>query len=129
MDYWGRKPIFVSALFLTGAAAIPAAFMDEGTTRTTLALVGTTFSKKRRLNFPPILNFLGKFGASASFSIVYLYTAELYPTVVRSTAVGMCSMMARIGGIAAPQVSNRAEAMGAWAVGLSGTRAIGLLGH
>lgn len=132
MDYWGRKPIFVSALFLTGAAAIPAAFMDEGTTRTTLALVGTTFSKKRRLNFPPILNFLGKFGASASFSIVYLYTAELYPTVVRSTAVGMCSMMARIGGIAAPQVSNRAEAsdygrLGSWAIGHSGNRALGSL--
>ena len=49
---------------------------------------------------------LGKFGAAASFSIVYLYTAELYPTVVRSTAIGLCSMMARIGGILAPQVSN-----------------------
>ena len=46
----------------------------------------------------------GKFGAAASFSIVYLYTAELYPTVVRSTAIGLCSMMARIGGILAPQV-------------------------
>jgi hypothetical protein len=48
--------------------------------------------------------FSGKFGAASAFSIVYLYTAELYPTVVRSTAVGLCSMMARIGGISAPQV-------------------------
>ena len=48
--------------------------------------------------------FLGKFGASASFSIVYLYTAELYPTEIRGLAVGLCSTFARIGGIAAPQV-------------------------
>ena len=74
-----------SSLLLSGIAAIPAGFLDDGAGKTTLALIG-------------------KFGASASFSIVYLYTAELYPTQVRSTAIGMCSMMARIGGVAAPQV-------------------------
>ena len=40
MDHWGRKPIFVSSLFLTGIAAIPAAFMDDGAGKTALALVG-----------------------------------------------------------------------------------------
>ena len=29
----------------------------------------------------------GKFGASASFAIVYLYTAELYPTELRGSGV------------------------------------------
>ena len=51
-----------------------------------------------------ILVLIGKFGASAAFSLIYVYTAELFPTEVRSTALGLCSMMARIGGIAAPQV-------------------------
>ena len=50
--------------------------------------------------------FPGKFGASGAFAIVYLYTAELFPTAIRSTATGLCSMMARIGGIAAPQVNS-----------------------
>ena len=49
-------------------------------------------------------DFSGKFGAAAGFSVVYLYTAELYPTKIRSTAIGLCSTFARIGGIAAPQV-------------------------
>ena len=44
---------------------------------------------------------MGKFGASISFFIVYLYTAELFPTTVRNQAVGICSLVARIGGITA----------------------------
>lgn len=30
-----------------------------------------------------IIAVLGKFAATASFSIVYVYTAELYPTTLR----------------------------------------------
>ena len=53
-----------------------------------------------------VLVLIGKFGASAAFAMTYLYTAELYHTEVRTTALGLCSMMSRIGGIAAPQVSH-----------------------
>ena len=34
----------------------------------------------------------------------YMYTAQLYPTSVRNTAVGTCSMMARVGGLMSPVI-------------------------
>ncbi|NXW15579.1 S22AD protein, partial [Circaetus pectoralis] len=49
-----------------------------------------------------VLAVLGKFAASASFSTSYVYSAELFPTVVRQTGVGLCSMSARLAGIMAP---------------------------
>jgi len=38
------------------------------------------------------------------FSVVYVYAPELYPTTVRSIGMGLASMMARIGGVAAPYI-------------------------
>jgi OCT family organic cation transporter-like MFS transporter 4/5 len=44
---------------------------------------------------------LGKFAATSAFNTVYLFTAELYPTAIRNTAIGLCSTLARVGGITA----------------------------
>uniref|UniRef100_A0A8D0FQS9 Solute carrier family 22 member 13 n=1 Tax=Strix occidentalis caurina TaxID=311401 RepID=A0A8D0FQS9_STROC len=51
-----------------------------------------------------ILAIIGKFTASASFSTSYVYSAELFPTVIRQTGVGLCSMSARVAGIMAPLI-------------------------
>ncbi|CAF3391713.1 unnamed protein product [Rotaria sp. Silwood1] len=40
-----------------------------------------------------------KFFASASYAIIYIYANELFPTNVRNTGMGICSMIARIGAI------------------------------
>ncbi|KAK5887845.1 hypothetical protein CesoFtcFv8_016406 [Champsocephalus esox] len=50
------------------------------------------------------LEMTGKFGFTMAFSIVYIYTAEVYPTVLRNVGMGMCSSAARIGSITAPYV-------------------------
>jgi MFS transporter, OCT family, solute carrier family 22 (organic cation transporter), member 4/5 len=57
----------------------------QGTAQTTVALIG-------------------RFGIAASFNMIFLYTTELFPTIVRSAALGTCSLVARFGGIAAPQI-------------------------
>ncbi|XP_039180838.1 solute carrier family 22 member 5 isoform X1 [Crotalus tigris] len=49
-----------------------------------------------------ILVMIGKFGITSSFSMVYVYTAELYPTIVRNMGVGASSMASRIGSILSP---------------------------
>lgn len=46
----------------------------------------------------------GKFGFTMAFGIVYIFTAEVYPTVLRNVGMGMCSSAARIGSITAPYV-------------------------
>ncbi|XP_033833989.1 solute carrier family 22 member 4-like [Periophthalmus magnuspinnatus] len=48
------------------------------------------------------LEMLGKFGITSAFCIVYAVSSELFPTVIRNTAMGCCSMAARVGTIVSP---------------------------
>ncbi|KAJ8941286.1 hypothetical protein NQ314_010436 [Rhamnusium bicolor] len=47
---------------------------------------------------------LGKLGITSSFGVVYVYTAEMLPTIVRSGGVGTASTIARLGALLAPFV-------------------------
>ncbi|XP_036831912.1 solute carrier family 22 member 16 isoform X2 [Oncorhynchus mykiss] len=48
------------------------------------------------------LSMTGKFAIAIAFGLIYLYTCELYPTIIRSLAVGSGSMMCRVGSVVAP---------------------------
>ncbi|KAI0213623.1 Organic cation transporter protein [Lamellibrachia satsuma] len=52
-----------------------------------------------------ILSMIGRFCISGSFGIVYVFSAELFPTVLRNTGIGTGSMHARVGGLIAPFVT------------------------
>ncbi len=53
---------------------------------------------------PVTVGMIGKFLISMTFAIAYLYTAELFPTIVRNVAVGTASTFARIGSMSAPYI-------------------------
>ncbi|XP_048459943.1 solute carrier family 22 member 5-like [Rhincodon typus] len=51
-----------------------------------------------------VLVMIGKFGATTAFAIVYVYSSELFPTVVRNMGVGVSSMACRFGAIISPYI-------------------------
>ncbi|XP_054893855.1 solute carrier family 22 member 13-like [Poeciliopsis prolifica] len=51
-----------------------------------------------------VIAMVGKFSATAAFTKVYVYTAELYPTDIRHSGMGVNSMCARVAGILSPLV-------------------------
>lgn len=85
LKYFGRRFSTCGYLVLGGVACILSICIPVGVGRAVMATIG-------------------KFGITASFSIIYIYTAELYPTPLRSVGVGMCSMSSRIGGVIAPLI-------------------------
>uniref|UniRef100_A0A3Q3VWW9 Major facilitator superfamily (MFS) profile domain-containing protein n=1 Tax=Mola mola TaxID=94237 RepID=A0A3Q3VWW9_MOLML len=52
-----------------------------------------------------VILFLLRSLVSMNFNVVYIYTAEVYPTVARSLGMGFCTSFSRIGGMIAPFIA------------------------
>ncbi|KAI1280445.1 Organic cation transporter protein [Halotydeus destructor] len=82
MNRWGRKGSLIATFLATGTCCILAAMFD-GWPRIFFAI-------------------MGRGCIAASYALIYIYSAEIYPTMVRSLAIGLCSMFSRLGGVIAP---------------------------
>ncbi|XP_029590282.1 solute carrier family 22 member 5 isoform X1 [Salmo trutta] len=52
-----------------------------------------------------ILVMIGKTGVTGAFGFLYLYSTELFPTVVRNMALGAISMASRVGSTVSPYIA------------------------
>ena len=68
-----------------------------GVTLLIIPLVTSTLGKT-------ILAQIGRFSITGSFSMVFVYAVEIYPTVVRNVGLGSSSVWARVGGVIAPYI-------------------------
>ncbi|XP_029374632.1 solute carrier family 22 member 6 [Echeneis naucrates] len=87
MSFIGRRPSQCGALIAAGVTILINVLVpyDKQTVRTCLAVIG-------------------KGCLAASFNCCYLYSGELYPTIIRQNGMGWVSMMARVGAMVAPMV-------------------------
>ncbi|XP_037612890.1 solute carrier family 22 member 13-like [Sebastes umbrosus] len=88
IQHFGRRICQAGFLFIGGAACLVVLAVPND-----LPVVVTT------------LAVLGKFAATASFTTAYVYTPELYPTILRQNGFGLNSMCARVSAILAPLIS------------------------
>ncbi|GBO26879.1 Solute carrier family 22 member 16 [Araneus ventricosus] len=61
-----------------------------------------------------LFSLCGLFFSAASFDTGYVYTSEIYPTVMRNAALGSSSTVARIGALLAPFVHQLADVTYPW---------------
>uniref|UniRef100_A0A3P8TXJ6 Major facilitator superfamily (MFS) profile domain-containing protein n=1 Tax=Amphiprion percula TaxID=161767 RepID=A0A3P8TXJ6_AMPPE len=57
-------------------------------------------------NLSLTLELVGKYAFTTGISLIFAYVAELYPTVLRNTATGICMAVSRIGSCVSPFVLN-----------------------
>lgn len=87
LDVLGRRSITSSLMLIGGVCCIIAAYIEQGTTLATGIVM------------------VGKFTIAGSFAVIYNYSAELFPTVVRNSAMGLGSMAARLAGALTPLIT------------------------
>ena len=51
-----------------------------------------------------ILSFIGRAIVSVNVAWMYIYSAELYPTVIRNCGVGFCTLSGRVGAMFGQQL-------------------------
>ncbi len=83
VHFMGRRMPLAIMFIIGGTLLFVTAFMEKG--------VGMM-----------VVVMAGKFGIICIFAIIYLHSSEVFPTVVRTSGLGTCSMCGRIGSMLAP---------------------------
>ncbi|CAM0902684.1 unnamed protein product [Alopecurus aequalis] len=106
------KNVFISSFAEIPGSLVSALIVDRVGRKLSMAsmlFTGCVFLFPLVFSQADMLTRISLFGArlciSASFTIVYIYAPEIYPTSVRTTGIGVASSVGRIGGILCPLVA------------------------
>ncbi|XP_059172152.1 organic cation transporter protein-like [Physella acuta] len=106
LDRTGRKKLHCICMF-TGAAACLA------------VMIPVTFAGQSHQWIATCLSMVGKLSASGCYAILYIMSAELFPTVMRNSGIGCCSIFESLGGMISPYIADMGLMIGgAFAQGL-----------
>ncbi|CAH0719740.1 unnamed protein product, partial [Brenthis ino] len=109
LERFGRKKSIFVAFFVCGIACVTPYFVSHSQTVVTLF-------------------FVGKLSITFAFNSLYVFTAELFPTSSRSSALAAVSLVGRLGSILAPQTPLLSVYVQALLyAGASGTAALAVL--
>ncbi|KAH8353962.1 hypothetical protein KR067_006190 [Drosophila pandora] len=105
----GRRWALSGSLLLCSVTCVASGFVTMGkkfiTVFSYLTLNNGFLKTLSGANWLVVSLFLiGKLGITSSFAVIYTYTAEMMPTVIRSGGVGVMSTFARFGAMLAPFV-------------------------
>jgi len=86
LNHAGRKPCMVGGLLLGSLCLLTTSLLSA----TSKVII--------------VMAILGKMGVGMAFDTGYVWTSEMFPTVIRNSALATCSSFARLGAIMAPLV-------------------------
>lgn len=89
LDIFGRKPLAIGTQWFSGLFCFVGCLMGSVGIWKTLRMC---------------CGILGIFGMAGTYNLLFIYTAELFPTVVRNAALGCATQAAQMGAILAPFV-------------------------
>lgn len=96
LDRLGRKKLYTAFLIIGGAACIATIWpIAVGSDELHYVLIA--------------LAMIGKLCITGAFDSVYVFSAEIFPTVVRNAGMGSSSAVARVGSMIAPYIAKSAD--------------------
>ncbi|XP_053605089.1 organic cation transporter protein-like [Plodia interpunctella] len=93
--------VVIATLYLKRRASVVGSFSIAG-----ISLLVFIFTPETMKWLTLIFAIIGQTAAYAAFVQIYLFTSELFPTIVRNSAMGFSSVFGRFGGFIAPFVVN-----------------------
>ncbi|XP_025088668.1 organic cation transporter protein-like [Pomacea canaliculata] len=92
LDRVGRKTMYCGSMIFSGLACLATMFP---------VIYDAQYKKVIIL----VLSNVGKMGASSAYAIIYLFSAELFPTVARNSLLGISCTIGHLGGVISPYIS------------------------